>query len=113
MEYKEIIDLLENAQNQATKFRTKNWVEIKHDSRGTHTTNSQIKFRTSMIKSSLCDYSDAYILLSGIISVKFPSNFWKSLEMSLISCEISLILTWSKNCIIASNTAANQEVTFA
>ena len=43
--------------NQQTKFRTKNLVEIDDDSRGTDNTNSQIKFKTSMLRSSLCDYS--------------------------------------------------------
>ena len=38
-------------------------------SRGTYSANSQIKFKTSMLKSNLCDYSDAYILVKGTISV--------------------------------------------
>ena len=69
MEYKKIIDLLDNTPNEPSKFRTKNWVEINDDSRGTDNTNSQIKFKTSMLRSSLCDYSDAYILVSGTITV--------------------------------------------
>ena len=48
---------------------TKNWVEINDDSRGTYNTNSKIRFKTSKLKSSLCDYSDAYILVSGTITV--------------------------------------------
>ena len=43
MEYQKIINLLGNAPNQPTKFRTKNWVEINYDSRGTYKHNSQIK----------------------------------------------------------------------
>ena len=39
------------------------------DSRGTHNTNSQITFKTSMLKSSLCDYTDAYILVNGTITI--------------------------------------------
>ena len=231
MEYQKITNLLDNTPNQPTKFRTKNWVKINDDSRGMYNTNSQIKFKTSMIKSSLCDYSDAYILVSGAMSVedtsaegaaanntnkkvtfknctpftdciseinnrqvdnakeidtvmsmynlvgysdnylntsgrlwqyyrdepsldnngndvdftganhnskllkykqkitgatgdkgtknveimvplKYLSNFWRTLEMPLINCKINLILTWSKNCVIASNTAANEETTF-
>ena len=69
MEYKKTIDLLDNTPNEPSKFRTKNWVEINDDSRGTDNTNSQIKFKTSMLRSSLCDYSDAYILVSGTITV--------------------------------------------
>ena len=44
MEYQKIINLLDNTPNQSTKFRSKNWVEINDDARGTHNTNSQIKF---------------------------------------------------------------------
>ena len=43
MEYQKIINLLNKTPNQPTKFRTKNWVEINNDSRGTYNTNSQIK----------------------------------------------------------------------
>ena len=49
---------------------TKNWVEINDDAHVTYNTNSQIKFKTTMPKSSLCDYSDAYILVKGTISVR-------------------------------------------
>ena len=69
MEYQKMINLLDNTPNQPTKFRTKNWFEINDDARGTYNTNSQIKFKTLMLKSSLCDYSDAYILLKGTITV--------------------------------------------
>ena len=50
-----------------SKFRTKNWVEINNDSRGTYKTNSQIKFKTTILKSSLFEYSDAYILVKETI----------------------------------------------
>ena len=69
MGYKKIINLLDNAPNQPTKFRTKNWVEINDDSRRTYNTNSQIKFKTSILRSSLCDYIDAYLLISGTITI--------------------------------------------
>ena len=48
-----------------------------------------------------------------MVPLKYLSNFWRTLEMLLTTCEINLILTWSKNCAIPSNTAANQETTFA
>ena len=47
----------------------KNWVEINDDSRGTYNTNSQINFKMSMLKPSLCDYSDPYILEKGTVTV--------------------------------------------
>ena len=68
MEYQKIIILLDNTPNQPTKFRTNNSVEINGDARGTYNTE-KFKFKTSMLRSSLCDYSDAYILVSGTITV--------------------------------------------
>ena len=70
MEYQKIVNLTDdNTLNQASKFKTRNWIEINDESRGAHNVNSQIKFKTTMLKSSLCDYSDAYILVKGTISV--------------------------------------------
>ena len=61
--------MLDNKPNQPSKFRTKNWFEINDDVHGTYNTNSQIYTITSMLMSNLCDYSDAYILVSGTITV--------------------------------------------
>ena len=231
MEYQKIANLTDDdTSNQPSKFRTRNWVEINDESRGAYNVNSQIKFKATMLKSSLCDYSDAYILVKGTISVnntaaqgaaanntnkkvifkncapftnciseinntqidnakdidivmpmynlieysdnyakttgsfwqyckdiparnngaivisaennltdsfnfkvkitgqtgddgtkdveimvplKYLSNFWRSLEMPLINCEINLILTWSSTCVIASAIIANQAAAFA
>ena len=65
MEYQKKANLIDDASNQPSKFRTKNWVEINDESRGTYNVNSQIKFKTTMLKSSLCDFSDAYIFVKG------------------------------------------------
>ena len=59
MEYQKIINLLDNTQYQPTKFRTESWIDINDDARGAYNKDSQIRFKTSMLKSSLCDYSDA------------------------------------------------------
>ena len=231
MEYQKIANLIDNTPNQPSKFRTRNWVEINFESRGAYNVNSQIKFKTTMLKSSLCDYSDAYILVKGTISVnntaatdaaanntnkkvifkncaaftnciceinntqidnaknidvimpmynlieyianyakttgslwqyckdipaqnnnneiteftagnttdsfnfkakitgqtgndgkkdveiivplKYLSNFWKTLEMPLINCEVNLILTWSSTCVLIATNILNQNATFA
>ena len=47
-----------------------------------------------------------------MILLKYLSNFCRTLEMSLINCEINLILTWSANCVIVSTNVANQNATF-
>ena len=69
MEYQKISNLLDSASNQPSKFRTKNWVEINDDIRGAYSPNKQIRFKTAMLRSSLCDFSDAYILVKGNITV--------------------------------------------
>ena len=53
------LNLLDNTPNQLSKFRTKNCVKINDDSRSTYNPNSRIKFKTSMLNSSLSDYGDA------------------------------------------------------
>ena len=231
MEYQKIANLIDDTSNQPSKFRTRNWVEINDESRGAYNVNSQIKFKTTILKSSLCDYSHAYILAKGTISVtnaaaagaaanninkkvifkncapftncmseinytqidntkdidivmpmynlieysdnyakttgslwqyckdiparndnniieefteghatdsfnfkakitdqtgnngrkdveimvplKYLSNFWRTLEMPLINCEVNLILTWSSTCVIVSTNILNQNSTFA
>ena len=69
MEYQKIANLLNDESNKPFKFRTRNWVEINDDIRGAYSPNKQIRFKTSMLRSSLCDYSDAYILVKGNITV--------------------------------------------
>ena len=61
--------MLDNTPNQPSKFRTKNWIEINDDSRGRYNANNQNKFKNSMLKSNLCDYSDAYILVKDTLKV--------------------------------------------
>ena len=219
MEYEKIINLLDNASNQPSKFRTKNWIEINDQSRVVYNTNSDIRFEITMLKSNLCAYNDAYILVKGrititgarndvaarrpdernkgvifkncasfiickseinnieinnakdidivmtmynlieysdnysktsenlwlyyrdkpndnladtksfrskikitentpaggntkavepISSLKYLSNFWRTLEMPLINCEINLILTCSSTCVIINSTGAGR-----
>ena len=60
---------MDDASNQPSKFRTKNWVEINDESRETYNVNNQIKFKITMAKSSLRNYNDAYILVKGTIAV--------------------------------------------
>ena len=57
MKYQKIINLLDNTSNQPSKKRTKNWVKISYNARGRHSINNQIKIKTVMLKSSLCESS--------------------------------------------------------
>ena len=61
--------MLNDESNKPSKFRTGNWVEVNDDIRGAYSPNKQIRFKTAMLRSSLCDYSDTYILVKGNILV--------------------------------------------
>ena len=74
MEYQRIENLLDNevalsASNKPFKLRARNWIKINDDRRGAYSPNKQIGFKTAMLRSSLCDYRDAYIPVKGYISV--------------------------------------------
>ena len=69
MECQRTTNLLNNASNKPSKLRTRNWVEINDDIRAAYSPNKQIRSKTAMLRSSLCDYSDAYILVKGNITV--------------------------------------------
>ena len=69
MEHQKIVNVLDIALNKPSKFRTRNWVEINDDISGAYSSDKQIRFKTAMLRSSLCYYSDAYILVRGNISV--------------------------------------------
>ena len=78
MEYQKIANLLDNgvalnASNQPSKIRTRNWVEINDESRGTYTSND-IKFKTTILRSNLYDYADAYIHVKGTITIAGAGN---------------------------------------
>ena len=61
--------MLNTESNQLSKFRTRNWAEINDDIRGAYSSDKQIRCKTTMLRSSLCDYSDAYILVKENITV--------------------------------------------
>ena len=73
MEQQKIANLLDNTSNQPSKFRTRNWVEINDESRGIYTGN-KIKFKTAMLRSNLCYYSNAYTLVKGTITIAGSGN---------------------------------------
>ena len=68
MEYQKLINLLDNTTNQPSKLRTRNWVEI-NDEQKEKCDNSNIRIKTSMIRSIFCDYSYSCIFVKGSITV--------------------------------------------
>ena len=70
METQKIINLLNNSSNEESKFASKKWYIIdSQTTKGKYKQDDTIKFETETIKSSLCDYSDAFILVIGNITV--------------------------------------------
>ena len=69
METQKISNLLNSSENEFLKFETEKWYVIDSESNGSYSHHDSIKFLTKSIESSLCDYSDAYILVTGNIAV--------------------------------------------
>ena len=74
METQKIVNLLNGSDNENSKFVTKKWYIIDSEANGNYSKDEEIKFLTTPIESSLCDYSDAYILVTGDIAVKKRNN---------------------------------------
>ena len=70
MEHQKIINLLDSTQNEPSKSRTRNWVEMNDQSRGTYNASNQIKIKISLIRSNLCYYSDTYINVNRTITIQ-------------------------------------------
>ena len=65
METQKILNLLNDSNNENSKFVTKKWYVINDESKGSYSPRNEIKFLTSSLESNLCDYSDPYILVTG------------------------------------------------
>ena len=73
METQKIVNLLNCSDNENSKFATKKRYVIDSESKGNYSHENPIKFLTSLLESNLCDYSDAYILVTGNITAT-PNN---------------------------------------
>ena len=78
METQNIVNLLNGSDNENSKFATKTWYIIDNESKGNYSHKNPIKFLTSSLESSYCDYSDAYILVTGNINVTDGNNETKA-----------------------------------
>ena len=75
METQKIINFLNDSSNEESKFATKKWYVIdSQTTKGKYKQGDVIKIETETIKSSLCDYSDAFILVTGNITVDGDNN---------------------------------------
>ena len=69
METQKIVSLLNSSENEYSKFATTKWYVIDSESKGNYSHENPIKFLTNSLESSLCNYSDAYILVTGNIAL--------------------------------------------
>ena len=85
METQKIVNLLNSSENEYSKFATKKWYVIDNESQGNYSHENPIKFLTSLLESSLCDYSDAYVLVTGNIAVGGADN---NIKVALKNCAL-------------------------
>ena len=69
MDYQKITNLLDNIPDKVSRFITKKWIEVYDQFGEACNTNKQIRFKTSMLRSDLYDFNDAYIAVKGKITV--------------------------------------------
>ena len=98
MEYQKITNLLGTTIDEIPRFTTKRWVEV-HDQSGSaddiYKPNKQIRLKTSMLRSNLFDYSDAYIVVKGTITVTNPDLFCMT-KNQLLKKMLHLLLAFQK-----------------
>ena len=74
MEIRKIINLLDNTENEYSKFTTKKWYIIDSEAKGNYSRQNPVRFLTNSLESSLCGYADAYILVTGNITITGGDN---------------------------------------
>ena len=96
--------MLDSASNKPSKYRTRNRVEINDDRRGTFSPNKQIRFKTAMLRFSLCDYNDAYILAKWNIAIN--NNAGAGAAANNINKKVTF-----KNCVPSTNCISKKNNT--
>ena len=85
MEFQKIINLLDITSDykDLPRYVTKKWIEVYDQSEKNYNVNKEIRFKTSMLRSDLCDFSDAYIVVKGNITITNPDNAKKIKQQHL------------------------------
>ena len=99
MEYQKIINLLGTTIDEAPRFITKNWVEV-HDQSGSaddrFKPRKQRRFKTSMLKSDLCDYSDVYIVVKGEVTATWVNKNSEKISLYHLKTMLHLLIPYQK-----------------
>ena len=90
MEFQKIVNC--NSDKNLPRFITKKWVEVYDQSGGNYNVNKEIRMKTSMLRSDLYDYSDAYIFVKGDITLEGDNdaNKRKKILHLKIMCHLSI-----------------------
>ena len=85
MEYQKIINLLDKTRSSTKlpKYNTRKRIEIYDQSNGTYNTHKDIRFKTPQLRSSLCDFNDAYVVVIGKISATNQGDASYDIELAL------------------------------
>ena len=78
MQYQKITNLLGNTYDEVPRIITKKWIDVHDQSGGTYNTNKQIRFKTSMLRSDLCNYSDAYIVEKLLLQIQIMMHMTRN-----------------------------------
>ena len=76
MEFQKITNFLNITSDNKNlpKFFTKKWIEVYDQSEGKYDVNKEIRIKTSILRSDLCDFSDSYIVVKGTITIVTPNT---------------------------------------
>ena len=100
MEFQKIVNFLDTTSDilDLPRFVTKKWIEVYYQSGGNYNVIKEIRIKTSMLRSDLCDFSDAYIVVKGIITITNPGNAKRNKSVAFKNNAPFI------NCILKINT---------
>ena len=84
MEFQKIVNLLDTTfdDKNLPRFVSKKWIEVYDQSEKYYNVNKEVTIKTPMLRADLCDYSDAYIVVKGTITVTEPDNAKRNKEVT-------------------------------
>ena len=76
MEFQKIVNFLDTTSDDKDlpRFVTKKWIEVYDQSEGNYNVNKEIRIKIAMLRSDLCDFSDEYFVVKGVITVTNPND---------------------------------------
>ena len=86
MEFQKIVNLFDTTfdDKYLPRFVTKKWIEVYDQSEKNYNVNKEIKIKTTMLRFDLCDFSDAFIVVKGVVAVTNPNNAKKKKQSGSI-----------------------------